>query len=48
MLGFPVHYQLPEIAQTHLHQVGDATQQFHLLSSPLPSAFNLSLHQGLF
>ena len=45
MPGFPVHHQLPDIAQTHVHQVGDATQQFHLLSSPLPSAFNLSLHQ---
>ena len=48
MLGFPVHYQLPEIAQTHVHQVGDATQQFHILSSPLTSAYNLYLHQGIF
>ena len=46
--GFPVHHQLPELAQTHLHQVVDATQQFHLLSSPLPPAFNLSQHWGLF
>ena len=45
--GFPVHRQLPELAQTHVHQVDDATQQFHLLSSPLPPAFNLSYHQGL-
>ena len=47
MAGSPVHHQLPEIAQTQVQQVGDATQQFHLLSSPLPSAFNLSLHKGL-
>ena len=46
--GFPVHHQLPELAQTHLHQVVDATQQFHLLSSPLPPAFNLFQHRGLF
>ena len=37
-----------ELSQTHVHQVGDATQQFHPLSSPLPSAFNISLHEGLF
>ena len=47
-LGFPVHHQLPELAQTHTHSVGDAIQPSHpLLSSSLP-AFNLSLHQGLF
>ena len=46
--GFPVHHQLPELAQTHIHQVGDATQISRLLSSPSPSAFNLSQHQGLF
>ena len=42
--GFPVHCQLPGLAQTHGHQVGDAIQS----SNPSPSAFNLSLHQGLF
>ena len=46
--GFPVHHQLPELAQTHVHGVGDAIQPFHLLSSPSPSAFNLSQHQGIF
>jgi len=45
--SFPVHHQLLELAQTHVHQVGDAIQPFHLLSSPSP-AFNLSQHQGLF
>ena len=44
----PVHHQLPELAQTHVHQVGDAIQPPHLLSSPSPPAFNLSQHQGLF
>ena len=34
--GFPVHYQLPELAQTHVHRVGDAIQPFHPLSSPSP------------
>ena len=33
--GFPVHHQLPELAQTHVHQVGDAIQPSHLLLSPL-------------
>ena len=46
--GFPVHYQLPELAQTHVHWVGDAIQPSHPLSSPSPPAFNLSQHQGLF
>ena len=46
--GFPAHHQLPELAQTHVHQVGDAIQPSHPLSSPSPSAFNLSQHQGLF
>ena len=46
--GFPVHHQLPELAQTHVHQVGDAIQPFHPLSSPSLPAFNLSQHQGLF
>ena len=46
--GFPVHHQLPELTQTHVHCVGDATQPSHPLSSPSPPAFNLSQHQGLF
>ena len=47
-LGFPVHHQHSELAQTHVHQVGNAIQPSHPLS-PLPSpAFNLSQHQGLF
>ena len=46
--GFPVHHQLPELAQIHVHRVGDATQPSHPLSSPSPPAFNLSKHQGLF
>ena len=43
--GIPVHYQLPEPAQTHAHGVGDAIQPSHPLSSPSPPAFNLSQHQ---
>ena len=46
--GFPVHHQLPELAQTHVHWVGDAVQQSHPLLSPSPPAFNLSQHQGIF
>ena len=42
----PVIHHLPELAQTHVHQVGDAIQPSHPLSSPSP-AFNLSKHQGL-
>ena len=45
--GFLVHHQLPKLAQTHAHQVSDAIQPSHPLSSPSP-AFNLSQHQGLF
>ena len=45
MPGFPVHHQLPEPAQTHVHWVGDAIQPSHPLSSPYPPAFNLSQHQ---
>ena len=44
--GFLVHHQLPEITQTHVHQVSDAIQPSPPLSSPSP-AFNLSQHQGL-
>ena len=46
--GFPVHHQLPELAQTHVHWVGNAIQSSHPLSSPSPPAFNLFHHQGLF
>ena len=46
--GFPVHHQLLELTQTHVHWVGDATQPSHPLSSPLPPAFSLSQYQGLF
>ena len=46
--GFPVHYRLPEFAQTHVHRVGDAIQPSHPLASPSPPTFNLSQHQGLF
>ena len=47
--GFPVHHQLPELAQTHVHQVSDAIlQPSHPLLSRSPPAFNLSQHQGLF
>ena len=48
MPGFPVHHQLPELNQTHVHQVSDAIQPSHPLSSPSPPDFNLSQHQGLF
>ena len=46
--GFPVHHQLPELAQTHVHWVGNVIQTSCPLSSPSPPAFNLSQHQGLF
>ena len=46
MLGFPVHHQLLELAQTHVHRVGDAIQPSHPLLSPSPPAFNLSQHQS--
>ena len=46
--GLPVHHQLPELTQTHVHLVGDAIQPSHPLLSPSPPAFNLSQHQGLF
>ena len=46
--GLPVHHQLPELTQTRVHWVGDATQPSHPVSSPSPPAFNLSQHQGLF
>ena len=46
--GFPVHHQLLEFTQNHIHWVGDVIQPSHPLSSPYPRAFNLSQHQGLF
>ena len=45
--GFPVDYQVPELALTHVCRVRDAIQPSHPLSSPSPPAFNLSQHQGL-
>ena len=48
MPGLPVHHQLPEFTQTHVHQVGDAIQATHPLSSLSPPAPNPSQHQGLF
>ena len=45
--GFPVHHQLSEFAQTHVHRVGDAMQPSHPLWSPSPPAFNIFQHQGL-
>ena len=46
--GFPVHHQLPEFTQTHVHRVGDAIQPSHPLSSPSPPAPNPSQHLSLF
>ena len=46
--GFPLHCKPLELAQTHVHQVGDAIQPPHPLLSPSPPALNLSQHQGLF
>ena len=46
--GFPVHHQLLELAQTHVHHIGDTIQPSHPLSSPSPPALNLSQHQGHF
>ena len=48
MPGLPVHHQLLEFTQTHVPWIGDAIQPSHPLSSPSPSAFNLSQHQDLF
>ena len=48
MPGFPVHHQLPELTQTHVHWVSDAIQPSHPLSSPSPPTLNVSQHQGLF
>ena len=46
--GFPVHHQLPELTQTHVHWVDDAIHPAHPPLSSSPPAFNLSRHQGLF
>ena len=46
--GLPLHHQLPEFTQTHVHWVGDASQPSHPLSSPSSPAPNPSQHQGLF
>ena len=46
--GLPVHHQLPEFTQTHVHWVGDAIHPSHPLSSPSPPTPNPSQHQGLF
>ena len=46
--GLPVHHQLPESTQTHVHGVSDAIQPSYPLSSPSPLALNLSQHQDLF
>ena len=46
--GLPVHHQLPEFTQTHVHRVSDAVQPSHPLSSPSPPAPNPSQHQNLF
>ena len=48
MLGLPVHHQLLEYTQTHVHWVGDAIQPSHPLLSLSPPTFNLSQHQGIF
>ena len=46
--GLPVHHQLSESTQTHVHRVSDNIQPSHPLSSPSPPALNLSQHQSLF
>ena len=46
--GLPVHHQLPEFTQTHIHRVSDAIQPSHPLASPSPPAHNPSQHQSLF
>ena len=48
MPGLPVHHQLPDFTQTHVHRVSDAIQPSHPLSSPSPPAPNPSQHQSLF
>ena len=46
--SLPVHHQLPELTQTHVHRVSNAIQPSHPLPSASPPALNLSQHQGLF
>ena len=46
--GLPIHHQLSQVIQTHVHWISDAIQPPHPLSSPSPLAFNFSQHQGLF
>ena len=46
--GFPVHHQLPEFTQIHIHWIRDAIQPSHPLLSPSPPDLNLSQHHGLF
>ena len=46
--GLPVHHQLPELTQIHVHLFGDAIQSSHPLSSPSPPTFSLFQHQGVF
>ena len=46
--GLPVHHQLLEFTQTHVHQIGDDIQPTHPLSSPSPPAPNPSQNQSLF
>ena len=46
--GLPVHHQLPEFTQIHVHRVSDAIQPSHPLLSPSPPALNPSQHQSLF
>ena len=46
--GLPVHHQLPEPTQTHIHLVNDAIRLSHPLMSPSPPTFNIPQHQGLF
>ena len=46
--GLPIHHQLPEFTQTHVHQVSDVIQPSHPVSSPSPPAPNPSQHQSLF
>ena len=46
--GLPVHHQLPEFTQTHVHRVGDATQPSNSLLSLSPPDFNISQYQGIF
>ena len=46
--GFPVYHQLPELTQTHVHQIGDAIQPSHPLSSPSPLAFRVFSNESVF